>query len=1617
MSTENNLKTQNETDSFNLILSKQECLEKENKKNTKQVFHFNQWLLTYRSRTRVNFGKKLLNFSTVLACLPVAIGFLDFLRLQMSSTGQYESIFQKTLPLFANLQPKLTYETFHYVTSISQKQNLTSTISNNPKKLCLFGEEREGENLKLNSNKNNKGFFLGRPQFIATLNQTNWEKNFSNNIKKEQKNSPKTFYLNWFSGFSCSFDPLSSTRFDTSSKRNLFNATNSITQILDELPGYVQGLPRRHPKPAIYQSLVNSRKNQLLQINFFSSVESSKQSKNFLLIPSNFLLNSASQSRLRLLQNSQIYSLSTPFDLKKGFWPHHSYFSTNLNQLDKEFEKIFVKKQISLGLNDLLDYSESEIEKDFSFLKDFLKTASHIEDELIITKLLENLDNQTISKENEGFRIMSGYQYPDTTSQELSRFYKQRDIFQFIFGKREWLKNLFKATYYQKQGSSTKKYNFKIKNLPPFGVQTQETLLKSPETGDILYEGPSLLLDFENAFDWITRGNLRSWFHTYISPLNPFNQNSENFFGIYESPFSFKQKSIAAAFKDRSLFYPSFINNNINRFALVATPLQTQFLPFRSSFFVVPDSESNANNYVRGINTNLIETKKEKLSTQIEFLPIIQTKQPSFEKSSFKTTDFQGYSSLFDLGLTGKSDYIYFLDLVTERSSTIHYISGQYKKIPSIFSKASTELNPFPAQNNKGIKNKVFFDREGKESGKIKPTFLKFGAGEETKRGVTNWEPLTAKSWLVISQLSFALFSFQILKNLADNYGRELLRYLLDLVAALGFLDQFLKQEIELLMGGRNKGFRIIPQSSKTFNDIVGVQKFLPELYEVIWYLRNSARDFSLSGALPRGVLLTGPPGTGKTLLVQALAGEANVSLIILSGSSLIEPGELASTKLELVFQEARQIAPCIVFIDEIDTLAPKRTGVVEDPMAHDDIVDFLNSFEKFNPELTLERLEGEVQEAEAKSENHGNLSNQDNPQQLSLLTQILIELDGIRGRDGVLVIGATNRLDVLDSALLRPGRFDQIIEVGLPTKQKRIDILKFYGEKLGYQGNIPWNYLGERTVGFSAADLATLMNESALKAILNKKEILHTLQTIEHGIDRLTTSETEKPTTLKLEAKSVSSPNSVEGNISSDSKLSLLRFAYYQAGKVVVSSLLKEHPKSIFAALWPRCPNIRSLEITTNLQTTVFQFGRLSEINDRLIGCYAGKAAEFLFLEKFASYGSSQRSTLGLEDLRFGQTLAYCLLEKFLFYSKKSYNQQTIALSENINELEFPEMLEKLALYEELVDTMEYPPFEKALEEDTSSLTEKFTLYDDLEPQSNYFVPWWQQEASDALELTERNFHNWTHLYLVNPERSFRNVEWRPYDEFYHTDTSLKNVKTAFANVSKQKSEFLDLGSSIAQKQKPSLREETLLPLSQEKTRDQRVPQTTMSKEADFSKPSTEVQKIEIDNEAETEINIQNTISQSEEQVAKSKALQEKRETEFSISRAKMTWQDYDKTKTRYPIKNVYIPWNDVANLTRDYPIHSLILQSVNKALVILNKNRELVDRCVVDLLSQEILRQHEIEALLQEFKQTSSSDQGEDTYDLLEKSKEFEIVEASWGPDSRKPSPRWIDFAQFSK
>ena len=1410
----------------------------------KQVFQLQRWVLNHRLTMRNKLLVTPFKISNAVTFLPFALGLFQFINTKVTSPLNKESFFQQNLPLFANLKPTANYETSNYLLNLD------------------FG-------FKMSDQK----FLLGQRKFIA-------------NIRNPEISALSSQKIN---GLTCSFYRLDSV--------NSFVSDNFT---LDELPSYLQGLKESFKENTDSNNLLIelSKKQQQKSSRNKISERVSKLSHKSLLAPIRH-----SETKIHLVkktksqnQNSNDYS-----NFQNSFYKNQLDFSQNSTAFTREIQNIFIQKKIASISNDFVNKNLSVIQNlDGPLLLEeiFEKTFSQNEP-FIIDSILKTLETQKISPESKGFRLMSGYNYPDVKTVDLHWYYKQNQI----------LKKFFKTSSVAFQNRiffhpivSNPNYFFNIKDLPSVVIETKKLVLQNNEK-KVFYTGPSLILDSQRAFDWKMHGNknLRSWFREYISPLNPFTNSQENFFGIYESPknsLEEKEKSLLD-FTKNSLLQESYFPTH-QRWDLVRTPLESNLTPFISSFHIPFQNQKKAQRFIRGIEVQF--SNNENILSDQQIVPVIQLQQPNFRTVPKSKGHFQGYSPLFDLGVTSKPDYNFSAQHLNQQLFLTKYSSGSYTKLASIFSKSSCLV----------------------------------GSGRD------NWEPLSLNSWLIISQLSFAVFIFQILKSLADNYGRELLGYLLDLVASLGFLDDSLKQEIEILMGQREKGFRVVLKSQKNFSDIVGIQKFLPEIYEIVWFLRNSARDFALSKTLPRGILLTGPPGTGKTLLVQALAGEAQVPVVVLSGSSLIEPGESGSVKLEMVFQEARQVAPCIVFIDEIDTLAQKRSGVVHNPMGQDELVETLTSFEKPLSNLDFNTKQGSQldQTIEKRYEN----GTEQNTQQLGLLTQLLIELDGIQGRDGVIVIGATNRPEVLDPALLRPGRFDKILQVDLPQQQKRIEILQFYGQILGYQKNIPWNYLGQRTAGFTAADLATLMNESAIKAILEKS--FHTIETIEHGIDRLTTSENEKYTLMKQKSIDFDSekPNSSKSNLevffstdqktgflhksfnklSISSKISILRLAYYQAGKLLLSYLLEKHPKSVVACLWPRRPTIRSVQITNNLQNSVFEFARICELNDRLVGCYAGKAAEFLFLESFSSRGVSHMSTLGIEDLLFAQKLIYSLLEKSCFYSKKSQIQKNINLFENLNSREFQEIPEKIDFYGKFLETIQNPPIQKAVELETSSLkSSKNSDYDKVNAQLYYSVPWWQQETSNALEFVEKNFSNWSRLYLSNPEQNERNPEWFPPDEFYHSVSGLKNIKKGFENISKQKTK--------------------------------------------------------------TQLNANKEV-----------------------------------VNTSFPNQKVNINWNDVSNLTQDYSVHSLVLQSLNKALMLLNTNREILDRLVIELLYNEILRQPEIEAILEQYQKNVSSLNGDADTLLVEpftKTNNIQILETAWGFSSRKPIPRWINFAQFSE
>ena len=267
-------------------------------------------------------------------------------------------------------------------------------------------------------------------------------------------------------------------------------------------------------------------------------------------------------------------------------------------------------------------------------------------------------------------------------------------------------------------------------------------------------------------------------------------------------------------------------------------------------------------------------------------------------------------------------------------------------------------------------------------------------------------------------------------------------------------------------MGGNNKSFDFgksrakLDDSAKkiTFNDVAGLKEEKEELKELIDFLKNPKRFQKLGARIPKGVLLVGPPGTGKTLLARAVAGEANVPFYYISGSDFVELFVgVGASRVRDMFRQAKHNAPCLIFIDEIDAVGRQRgTGLGG---GHDEREQTLN--------------------------------------------QLLTEMDGFGANEGIIIIAATNRADVLDPALLRPGRFDRQVTVNLPDVKAREEILKVHARNKILDKNVTLTNLAKRTPGFSGADLENLLNEAALLAVRRNKDFI-TMSEIDEATDRV---------------------------------------------------------------------------------------------------------------------------------------------------------------------------------------------------------------------------------------------------------------------------------------------------------------------------------------------------------------------------------------------------------------------------------------------------------------------------------------------------------------------------------
>lgn len=331
-------------------------------------------------------------------------------------------------------------------------------------------------------------------------------------------------------------------------------------------------------------------------------------------------------------------------------------------------------------------------------------------------------------------------------------------------------------------------------------------------------------------------------------------------------------------------------------------------------------------------------------------------------------------------------------------------------------------------------------------------------------------------------------------------------------------------------------------QIKVTFADVAGVEEAKEDVQEMVDFLKDPGKFQKLGGKIPRGALMVGPPGTGKTLLAKAIAGEARVPFFSISGSDFVEMFVgVGASRVRDMFEQAKKNAPCIIFIDEIDAVGRHRGAGLGG--GHDEREQTLN--------------------------------------------QLLVEMDGFEGSEGIIVVAATNRPDVLDPALLRPGRFDRQVVVGLPDVRGREQILNVHMKRVPLAGDVEVSFLARGTPGFSGADLANLVNEAALFAARKNKRQVE-MEDFEKAKDKILMGAERRSMVMSEEEKRLT--------------------AYHEAGHAIVGRLVPEHDPVYKVSIMPRG---RALGITMFLPERDQYSASLEKLESQISSLFGGRIAE----------------------------------------------------------------------------------------------------------------------------------------------------------------------------------------------------------------------------------------------------------------------------------------------------------------------------------------------------------------------------------------------------------------------
>ena len=375
-----------------------------------------------------------------------------------------------------------------------------------------------------------------------------------------------------------------------------------------------------------------------------------------------------------------------------------------------------------------------------------------------------------------------------------------------------------------------------------------------------------------------------------------------------------------------------------------------------------------------------------------------------------------------------------------------------------------------------------------------------------------------------------------------------------------------------LNFGKSRARFQMEAKTGIKFDDVAGIDEAKEELQEVVTFLKQPERFTAVGARIPKGVLLVGPPGTGKTMLAKAIAGEAGVPFFSISGSEFVEMFVgVGASRVRDLFKKAKDNAPCLIFIDEIDAVGRQRGAGIGGG----------------------------------------------NDEREQTLNQLLTEMDGFEGNTGIIIIAATNRPDVLDAALLRPGRFDRQVIVDAPDLKGRLEILKVHSRNKKLDPTVSLEAIARRSPGFTGADLANLLNEAAILTARRRKEAI-TLLEIDDAVDRVVAG--------------------MEGTPLVDSKSKRL-IAYHEVGHALIGTLLKDHDPVQKVTLIPRGQAQGLTWFTPNEEQGLIS---RSQLKSRIAGALGGRAAEYVI------FGSAEVTTGAGNDLQQVTGMARQMVTRF---------------------------------------------------------------------------------------------------------------------------------------------------------------------------------------------------------------------------------------------------------------------------------------------------------------------------------------------------------------------------------